>query len=99
MSNYRLQRTESLIREELNGIIMRELEFNGALATIMSVEVSKGLNKAAVKLGVLPPEKAAEVLTMLSRNRDKIQYLLLKKINIKPMPKIFFEIEKSQAEA
>lgn len=78
---------------------MRELEFTGALATIMDVEISKDLNKAIVKFGVLPSEKTAEVLTTLSRNKAKLQHLLLKKINIKPMPKIVFEIEKSQAEA
>lgn len=99
MKNYRPQRVESLIKEELNGIIMRELEFNGALATIMSVEVSRDLNSAIIKLGVLPSEKAAEVLMTLSRNEAKLQYLLLKKINIKPMPRIVFEIEKIQQES
>lgn len=93
MKNYRPQRVESLIKEELNGIIMRELEFNGALATIMDVEISGDLNKAVVKLGVLPSEKTAEVLTTLSRSQAKLQHLLLKKINIKPMPRIVFEID------
>lgn len=72
---------------------MRELEFAGALATIMSVEVSRDLNKAIIKLGVLPSEKADEVLSALNRDRNNLQHLLLKKINIKPMPKIIFEID------
>lgn len=72
---------------------MRELEFAGALATIMNVEISKDLDKAVIKVGVLPPEKSGEVLTVFNRNRANLQHLLLKKINIKPMPRISFEID------
>jgi ribosome-binding factor A len=93
MSFQRHQRVESLIREELNKIILKELEFSGALVTITSVDVQKDLDYAVVNVSVLPIEKDIEVLKNLNNNRRHLQHLLLKKINIKPMPEIRFKID------
>lgn len=82
-----------MIREELNKSILRELEFPGALVTISEVLVQKDLDYAAVKISVMPDKKAKEVLKILNENRRRLQHLLLKKINIRPMPEIRFEID------
>lgn len=90
----RHQRVESLIKEELNKIILRELEFGGALVTITEVAVQKDLDYAIIMVSVIPNEKSEEALKMLEKNRRRLQHLLLKKINIKPLPEIRFEIDK-----
>lgn len=92
-SYQRHQRVESLIREELNKIILRELEFGGALVTVTNVLVQKDLDYAAVSVSVIPTEKTKEVLAVLDKNRGRLQHLLLKKIQIKPMPEIRFQID------
>jgi ribosome-binding factor A len=91
---HRPLRVQKLIREELSKIMLRELEFSGALVTITEVVVNKKLEAAKVKVSIFPAEAAEEVLKTLEKNTGKLQHLLLKKINIKPMPKILFEIDR-----
>ena len=92
--NFRNLRVANLIQEELGKIILREIEFpNSILVTIVEVEVLKDLSLAKIKLGVIPLTAVPEVLDLLSRNRQYLQRLLLRKINIKPMPRIEFELD------
>jgi ribosome-binding factor A len=95
---YRPERVASLIKGELSKIIIREVEFPG-LVTITNAEVDNKLKQATVKFSVLPSEKFEVVLKILEKNRSHLQYLLLKKINIKPMPQIVFEIDRGLEKA
>ena len=51
------------------------------------------MDNAKVKVSVLPSDKAAAAFKELEKNAGHLQYLLLKKINIKPMPRIAFAID------
>jgi ribosome-binding factor A len=93
MKYFRAERVSDLIQEELNKIILKEVETPGALLTITEVDVSKDLEGAIVKFSVYPSEKAESILKILNRRAGHLQYLLMKKINIKPMPKISFKID------
>ncbi len=94
MRTYRNLRVANLIQEELGKIILREIEFPiSTLVTITEVEVLKDLSQAKIKLGVIPPGEALKVLEILSSYRPLLQGLLLRKINIKPMPRIVFELD------
>lgn len=97
--NYRSLRVGKLIKEELSKIILKEIEAPDALLTITEVEVSKKLDTAKVKVSVLPSEKSAEVFKILSKACRELQRILMKKINIKPMPKIKFEIDRGPENA
>lgn len=99
MRFHRPERVSDLIIEELGGIILREIEIPGALVTITDVEVLKDLSRAVVKVSVYPTEKSKEVLTELDKNRAKFQRLLLRKMNIRPMPIIAFQIDYGQEKA
>lgn len=91
MSYQRHQRVESLIREELNKILLKEAEFDGALVTVTAVAVQKDLDYANISISVIPVEKNEEVLKLLEANRRRLQHLLYEKIHIKPMPEIRFK--------
>lgn len=91
--NHRSERVSKLIREELSKLILKELEFPGALATITEVEVDKKLENARVMVSVIPSSSAPAALKELGEAAGNLQYLLLKKINIKPMPRIVFELD------
>lgn len=93
MSYQRYQRVESLILEELNKIILKELEFSEELVTVTSVEVQKDLENAVINVSVLPSERNKAVLERLNKNSKKLRFLLLRKINIKPMPQLNFKID------
>lgn len=91
--DHRPLRVSKLIKRELSKIIEREIEFEGALATITEVQVDPKLEHAEVLVGILPKEKEAESFNVLREARGKLQSLLMKKINIKPMPRIEFKID------
>lgn len=95
--NYRNLRVEKLIEEQLSLILMRELEFDGALTTITKVEVAKDLSQAKVLLTVIPYEKSLDVLEKIHQSAGRLRFLLLKKINIKPMPFLVFNFDPSMA--
>ena len=65
MKYHRSERVSSLIKEELNKIILRELEFNDAVMTIIDVNVSDKLEEAVVKFAVYPSNKGPDVLFQL----------------------------------
>ncbi|TSC52680.1 MAG: Ribosome-binding factor A [Parcubacteria group bacterium LiPW_41] len=99
MRPFRDLKLSSLITEELGKMFSRDFNFEGALVTIMETEVEKDLLHANVKLGIIPYEKSLEVYKIVSRAASDIRFKLLKKLNIKPMPYLKFEIvepEKSE---
>lgn len=73
-------------------MIIREMELP-ALATLTEVDVDKNLEGARVKVSVIPASGEKAVLTALTERAGYFQHLLLKKINIKPMPRIHFVID------
>ena len=93
MKFYRAERVGSLIRQELNIIILRELDFGDVLVTLTDVEVAKDLSRAVVKFSALPTDEAPEILKIFKENRKRLHHMLYKKINIRPMPYIDFEID------
>jgi len=90
---YRQERIANLIKEEISKLIVREIEFPESLVTITDVEIDDELNRAVISFSVLPSEKSEMALKILGKNRSHLQYLLLRKINIKPMPQIEFKID------
>lgn len=98
--NYRPERVSELIKRELGKIITKEIEFPpGAIFTITEVKVNKKLEFAKTKFSVFPSSFNKEVEKILERATKNLQYLLMKKINIKPMPKICFKIDYGQEAA
>ncbi len=98
--NFRTERVGKLIREELAKIIIREIEFApGTLVTITEVDVDKKLEHAKVKVSVLPSASATSALAALGAAAGSLQYLLMKKINIKPMPRIAFASDRGPERA
>ncbi len=99
MKFFRSQRVSKLVREELGKILIREMEFGKALVTITEVDVDKKLEYAKVMLSVIPSDDEAEVLKELAKSVGHLQHLLMKQINIKPMPRIVFEIDRGPENA
>jgi ribosome-binding factor A len=91
--NFRPLRVANLLRDELGMMIARELEFPGALVTITEVEVKKKMDVANILVSVLPSEKSDEALRILQASRGELQYKLVRKLNIKPMPQFIFSID------
>src|SRR2546430_1276126 len=90
MKFHRTERVSKLIREELSKIIIKEMEFPGALVTLTTVDVDKKMEHAKVGVSVLPETAEPHVMHELERRTGWLQHLLFVKINIRPMPMIAF---------
>ena len=93
MQFFRSQRVKNLIRNELGQLMLREVELPDTLATITDVDVNKKMDRAIVKVSFIPSENAEESLRILEKATHRLQFTLLRKINIKPMPKLMFTID------
>ena len=83
-----------MIQEELSKIISRDLEFDGALATITKVEISDDLFSARIGISVIPSSKSKETLKILNENKGQLKHSLLKKMKIRAIPRLDFEIDR-----
>lgn len=91
---FRPERVRSLIKQLLSLILLKEVEINGVLITLTDVEIkNKDLQIAKVRVSVIPTERSKDVLKILKLKRGYFQHLLNTKMNIKPMPRIEFEID------
>jgi len=98
--NHRPLRVASLIQMELNKLIQREVELPlGTLATITVVEVDKKMEHAKVRVSILPSSNADKALQILHIAQGNLQHELMKKMNIKPLPRIQFVLDQGYAEA
>lgn len=75
------------------------MEIPGALLTVTEVEVDRKLDQALVKISVMPSDKANQALKELARRAGEFQFKVMREINIKPMPKIVFEIDRGPEKA
>ena len=89
---HRIERLNALIKEELGKIFLKELDFENVLVTIMAVEISEDLVDARIKINVMPLTKFNEVAEILRRNRNHLRFLLMKRLKIKQVPQLNFEI-------
>lgn len=94
------QRTEKLnelLKHEISGLILRELDFSkDTIITVTAVETSPDLKQAEVRVSIMPSLRSSQVLRNLNFKAFNIQKLLNKKIKMRIIPKIIFEIDKSE---
>lgn len=91
--NYRPDRVSSIIQRELSKILQRNLDVANALVTVTGVEVDSAMERAKAKIGVIPAVKDEEIMRTLAARRGALQFLLARKLNIKPMPRIEFVLD------
>lgn len=95
---YRLEKLNSLIKEELSKILQREIEFPpDVLVTVTKVDVSSDVTHAKIGISVLPDKKADYIINKLQKNIGLIQSLLNKRLVLHFVPKISFKIDKTAA--
>lgn len=92
--NNRIIRINELLKEELGKIIEGEIDLeSGSLITIIRVDASKDLRYARVLIGILPDSKSGSGFKLLTKQIYKIQRILNQKLNMKPVPRIKFDLD------
>ena len=95
----RKDRATELIRRELSGIIAKDLDLAGALITITRVDVSDDLQYADVYFVTIPDDSAEALFKKFKQNIFSIQQALNKRLRMRPVPKIRFNIDRAEEEA
>ena len=89
----RLERVNELVRRELGQIILREINLEpGVLVTIMEVETSVDLQQAKILISIFPSNKGATTLARIEKNIYHLQQILNKRLRMRPVPKIRFDL-------
>jgi len=98
--SHRILQINELIRQELGQLMSAEIELpKNCLATITYVETSKDLRHAKVWLSVIPTSYTRKVLDKLTANAGHLQFLLNKKLAMKPLPRLKFAIDDTEKKA
>lgn len=98
--SHRLEQVNELIRQELNKLLLTEVEFpKSCLVTITGVQTSKDLRYVKVWISVLPVYYRKKVLVKLTANLGHLQFLLNKKLTMKPLPRLNFALDDTEQKA
>lgn len=95
----RLLRINQLIKKEISQLILKEIDFGSNLVTVTQVETSPDLSQSKVAISVLPTENSESVLAVLGKNIYQLQQMLNKKLKLKKVPKLIFEIDQAEIKA
>ncbi len=95
----RIQRVNELIKQEISKILLKEVDFAALLVTITNVDTSPDLKNCKVKISVIPTDKSDLALKIIQRNIYNLQQELNKKITLKFVPKLKFEIDQIENKA
>lgn len=100
MSKYRKEKIGNLVRDEVGQILLRELDLEEeALVTVTQATVSDDLLHAKVYISVLPSQFAEGVMEQIREQIYHFQQILNNKLRMRPIPKIFFVLDRTEEEA
>ena len=100
MSEERIKKLNDLLRDEAGRIIAEKIEAeDGVLVTVTGADTSPTLEHATIRISVFPQDKANEIIKKIGRRIYHIQQLLNKKLIMRPVPKIRFEIDRTEEQA
>ena len=97
MPSHRLQRVRELLKREIGEAIRREIPISQAgLVTVNDVDVAGDLRVATVFISILGnAEQQRTGLSLLKKNRSRIQGLVAKSVILKYTPQIRFVVDDS----
>lgn len=92
--NFRLQRINDLLREEISKILLKEIDFeNNCIVTVTRADTAPNFSKSKIFFTVIPETKEKYVLSQIKNNIYDIQKIINKKLKMKYVPRLFFEID------
>ena len=91
MDEKRLGKLTEVLKQELAGVIAREIDFpKGVIATVMSVKIYSDLSWAEIFVSVIPEKESEFVLNVLKRKAYFLHQALNEKIKLRRIPRIKF---------
>lgn len=98
--NNRVVRVNELIKQDINDIILKELSLKeGVFITIAKVDTSPDLRYSRIFVSIFPERETGYALKTLQKEIFNVQGILNKKLSLKPLPKIKFELDTTEVQA
>jgi len=98
--SFRMQKVNSLIREQIGEIISRELDLKpGVFLTVFKVDTTSDLRYTNVFISIFPETEDKYVMVALKNEKSNIQRVLNKRLHMKMLPKLVFKLDKTEVEA
>lgn len=92
----RIERVNEVIKEEISQIFLKELDLEeGVLVTVTNVDTSRTLEHTKVWISVYPEDEAEKIFQYINRRIYNIQQIVNKRLQMRPVPKIVFKLDKS----
>jgi ribosome-binding factor A len=96
--SYRITQVNNMLQQEIAAILQSEIDIKDfGLISVHSVETAENLRSS--KVFVTAMKHNHRLLKHLERYRSSAQKELMKRINMKPVPKIIFVLDKSVSHA
>lgn len=96
----RIQKINALIQQQMSEIFARDLSMKlGIFVTITKVDTTADLRYTRVFVSVFPEKEMNYVSETLKKERSRMQKTLHKRLHMKPLPKIEFILDNTEAEA
>lgn len=98
--NNRIEKVNKLIRQHINDIITRDINLkSGVFITIPKVDTSSDLRYTRVFVSIFPEKEIDYVVKTLEKEIYKIQGILNKRLQMRPLPKIEFRVDMTESKA
>ena len=99
MSN-RLPKINELIKHHVSEIIERDLDLKpGLFITVAKVDTTPDLRYTRIFVSIFPERETDYALKTLEKELYRIQGKLNRKLSMKPLPKIEFKLDTTEAQA
>ena len=96
----REKKLKKLLVVEVSNALLDEVSLvNDTFVTVMGAQLSPTLEHATIYISVLPLDKSEAVLEKLNHRIYSIQQVLNKRLNLRIVPKIRFEIDTTEERA
>lgn len=97
---FRRERIGDLLREQIANILHEAFHApEDSVVTVTEVHVAEDLEAAAVAVSIFPDTATEETMERLMQFAGEVQHALLKRLRIKPIPRIRFVPDKGVAHA
>ncbi|RJR31966.1 30S ribosome-binding factor RbfA [Candidatus Parcubacteria bacterium] len=96
----RILKINKQLHHEVGKLLLSEIEFPAScFVTVVKVSTSPDLKHSKIFLSVLPEKLTGTVLKVLEKNKFRLQGQLNRKLKIRPLPRLSFRIDRTEAEA
>lgn len=96
----RINKINELIKTHINDIILKDLSLKeGLFVTIARVDTTSDLRYTRIFVSIFPESEREYAIKTLEKEIFQIQGILNKKLHMRPLPKIVFQLDTTESNA